>query len=94
MPENSFQRTSQQLLDISPLDFYLWGNLKTVVYSAPSENEGTIHQRIFYACQTLRDSQWSDVSIRALIQVEDVLSICNSTVITLGACIVIVLCQL
>ena len=40
------------------------------------------------------DSQWSDVSMRVLIQVEDVLSICNSTVITLGACIVNVLCQL
>jgi len=40
------------------------------------------------------DSQWSDVSIRALIQVEDVLSICNSTVITLEVCTVKVLCQL
>jgi hypothetical protein len=40
------------------------------------------------------DSQWSDVSMHALIQVEDVLSISNSTVITLGACNVNVLCQL
>jgi len=56
MPANNFQRTSQQLLDISPSDFYLWGNLKTVLHSAPSENQGTIHQRIFYSCQTLRNS--------------------------------------
>jgi hypothetical protein len=40
------------------------------------------------------DSQWSDVSMRALIQVEDDLSICNSTVITLGACLVNVFYQL
>ena len=79
------------------------GNLKRVVYSAPSENGGTIHQRIFMsgkpfatAPEPLKwcDSQWSDVSMRALIQVEDVLRICNSTIITLGACIVNVLCQL
>jgi len=62
MSANSFQRTSQQFLDISPLDFYLLGNLKTVVYSAQSENEETIHQCNFYPCQTLRNlsgtSEW------------------------------------
>jgi hypothetical protein len=50
----SFRGTAQQLLDISSLDFYLWGNLKPLGYSALIENEETLHQRIFYVCHTIR----------------------------------------
>jgi hypothetical protein len=38
----------------SPLDFYLWGNLKARMYSAAIENEEKFDQRIFDACQTIR----------------------------------------
>ena len=30
-----FSKYSKQLVDLSPLDFYLWGTFKTLVYSAP-----------------------------------------------------------
>lgn len=36
-------------------EFYLWGHLKATMYSAPIENEETIHQRIFYASLTTGD---------------------------------------
>jgi hypothetical protein len=39
--------------DLTHLDFYLWGHLKTLVYSGPIENEETLHQHIFYDCQTI-----------------------------------------
>jgi hypothetical protein len=40
------------LPDLNPLDFYLWGHLKTFVYAAPIDNEGALHHRIVDACQT------------------------------------------
>jgi hypothetical protein len=55
--------------------------IRTQVYSAPIQNEQTLHQLILYACQTIRSypgplKLWGkDVSVRALI-LEDSLSIC------------------
>jgi len=40
---------------LSLLAFYLWVNLKPLVYSAPIENEKTLNQRIVYACQNIRN---------------------------------------
>jgi hypothetical protein len=42
-------------LDLNPLDFYLWGHLKTLVHAAPFDNEETLHRRIVDACQTIRN---------------------------------------
>jgi hypothetical protein len=39
--------------DLSPLDLYLWGHQKSLVYSAPVDNEETFHHRIADACQTI-----------------------------------------
>jgi len=39
--------------DLSPLDFYLWRDLKTVAYWATTKNKDTLRQHIFYACQTI-----------------------------------------
>jgi hypothetical protein len=50
----SFQGTAQQHVDLSPLDFYLWGLLIILVYSAPIENEEQLHC-IFYTCQTIHN---------------------------------------
>jgi len=33
--------------------FFLWGHLKPLVYSARIENEGTLFQLVFYACQAI-----------------------------------------
>jgi hypothetical protein len=40
--------------DFNPLDFYLWGYLKILVYAAPVDKEETLHRRIVDACQTIR----------------------------------------
>jgi hypothetical protein len=37
--------TDQQRVDMNPLDFFVWGHLKTLVYSGRIENEETLHQR-------------------------------------------------
>jgi hypothetical protein len=41
------------LSDFNPLDFYLWGHLKTLVYAAPVDNKEALHNRIVDACQTI-----------------------------------------
>jgi hypothetical protein len=40
--------------DLIPLDFYLWGHLKTLVYAAPVDNEEALYHSIVDACQTIR----------------------------------------
>jgi hypothetical protein len=40
--------------DLNPLDFYVWGHLKTLVYAASVDNEEALHHRIVAACQTIR----------------------------------------
>jgi hypothetical protein len=39
--------------DFNPLDFYLWGHVKTLVYASPFDNEETFHYRIVDTCQTI-----------------------------------------
>jgi hypothetical protein len=43
------------LPDLNPLDFYLWGHVKTIVYTSPVDNEEALHHRIVDACQTIRN---------------------------------------
>jgi hypothetical protein len=54
MSANRFRGTAQQRVNLNPLDFYLWGHLKSPVYTAPFEDE-IFHEHIFDACQTLRN---------------------------------------
>jgi hypothetical protein len=49
MSADSFRGTVQQCVNFSPLDFYLWGHLKTLAYLAAIEIDGTL-QPIFHAC--------------------------------------------
>lgn len=77
----------------------------------PIGNEETSHQRIFDVCQTADNRPgtfercvipWSDVPTGALIQVQDILSICfepwldnkKPTVVKLGTCILSAFCEL
>jgi hypothetical protein len=64
--------------ELSPLDFSV-ETLKTLLFSPPFGNEETLHQRIFCACQIIRnrpgtfergDSPCLEVSVCALFQVE------------------------
>jgi hypothetical protein len=85
--------------------------LKTLVDSAPIENEETLHHSFLLPVKPIAaapepftwcGSPWSHVFMRALIHVEDILSICcallldnkNSTVIKLGTCVISEFCQL
>jgi hypothetical protein len=85
MSDKSFPGTVQQRVDLNPFDFLLWGYLKTLVYSATVENETHFIIAFFMPVKRVSpsprplkvcDSPWSDVSIRALVQVGDILRIC------------------
>lgn len=39
--------------DLTPLDFFLWGYIKSIVYRTPPDNEQELRQRIIAACQTI-----------------------------------------
>ncbi|KAJ4428010.1 hypothetical protein ANN_24024 [Periplaneta americana] len=41
--------------DMSPLDFYLWGRLKSLVYASAAPNVEVLQQRIEHACGIVRD---------------------------------------
>jgi len=85
MSTNSFRSTDLQCVDLNPLDFYLWGHLKTLVYSAPIENEETFTNvlQMYSNYSPLPQDLWkcargprSDMLISTMIHVEDILSIC------------------
>jgi hypothetical protein len=99
----SFQGATKHCGDHSPLELYLWGHLKPVVYSAAIQNVKTRQPRIFYAVKSFAiaprplesySSRSSKVSIRTSIQVEESDVNCyflnnnNSKVIKLKTCIV------
>jgi hypothetical protein len=39
--------------DLNPLDSYLWGHLKTLVYATPLDNKEALHHRTVDASQTI-----------------------------------------
>ena len=39
--------------DLTPLDFFLWGNVKNDVYSLPIENENHLRERIIASCRSI-----------------------------------------
>ena len=44
--------------DLSPSNFYLWGQIKTSVYSAIIENKERFHQRIFLCLSNYSQPPW------------------------------------
>jgi hypothetical protein len=45
---------SARSLDFTPLDFFLWGHLKSLVYEIPVQTEVELRQRIIHARETIR----------------------------------------
>jgi hypothetical protein len=41
--------------DLTPLDFYLWGHLKTVVYATTVNDAVDLWEHVQNACQVIRD---------------------------------------
>lgn len=42
--------------DLTPMDFYLWGHLKTLVYSSPVDTREELLQRITFHCDVIRNN--------------------------------------
>lgn len=42
--------------DLTPMDFYLWGHLKTLVYSSPVHTREELLQRITFHCDVIRNN--------------------------------------
>jgi hypothetical protein len=64
MSVNSFQVASQQRFNLRPLDGYLGGHLKTLMYTAPIQNEEALHQNIFDAGPAIRKRSWNFERLR------------------------------
>ena len=74
----SYQYTSaNNVLTPIVLDFSLWGQVKLVLCSSQTENEHTLHQRNFYACQTVRDLSGTSGVLRQ-VMIRSVLACCYS----------------
>ena len=54
--------------DITPLDFFLWGHLKTVVYADPPVNLADLKNKILVACNNLTESQIMSATNRGCLQ--------------------------
>lgn len=44
------------LPDANPLDFFIWGYLKQLVYASPVNNVQELRERVQNACQTIRSN--------------------------------------
>jgi hypothetical protein len=79
MSEKGFRGSTQQPVDFSPLEYVCGDTKKTLVYSDPIKNPFVLTICVavepFQPLKLCR-SQWSDASMYALIQVEDILNIC------------------
>ena len=40
--------------DLTPLNFFLWGHIKTLIYTSPSDSEVDLIARIVEAAATLK----------------------------------------
>jgi hypothetical protein len=85
----AFQKESQPVA-FSLLDFYMWRHLKAFLYSALYKNEDKLQQHIFMSVKPFAttlgslkvcNSPWSDMFKSALIQLEDILSICSEMIL-------------
>ena len=47
------QPWSPRSSDLNPLDYFLWGHLKSLVYTTPIENENDLRNRIVASCEAI-----------------------------------------
>lgn len=54
--------------DLNPLDFFLWGHLKTVVYADPPTNLQNLKEKITRACNELTEAQIAAATSREFLR--------------------------
>jgi len=54
--------------DLTPLDYFLWGHLKTVVYANPPTNLIDLKQKIIAACNQLTEGQISSATNKEFLR--------------------------
>ncbi|KYN31570.1 hypothetical protein ALC56_14068 [Trachymyrmex septentrionalis] len=42
--------------DLNPLDYFLWGHQKSLVYTTPIENENDLRNQIVASCEAIRNT--------------------------------------
>ena len=57
--------------DMTPLDFFLWGFVKELVYQTPIENEQDLRNRIGEACRSITPQMLARVRRSFLRRVEE-----------------------
>jgi hypothetical protein len=57
---------------MNPLEFYLWGHLKTIVYAAPIDKKEALHHCTVDACQVTRNYpgifEWMQLSMMRCVE--------------------------
>ena len=78
--------------DLNPLDFYIWGHLKSIVYSFPIIAVAELQQRNDDACEMIREclkefrtQWWEEYSVAPRCKDNILKTICN----TLQACTIL-----
>lgn len=54
--------------DLNPIDFYVWGHLKSLVYAQPIPDIETLRQRIIDSCNTIRNQPGIFERVRGSMQ--------------------------
>jgi hypothetical protein len=63
--------------DLTPLDYFLWGHLKTVVYANPPTNLIDLKQKIIAACNQLTEGQISSATNKEFLRRTEACLNCN-----------------
>lgn len=54
--------------DLNPIDYYVWGHLKSLVYAQPIPDIETLRQRIIDSCNTIRNQPGIFERVRGSMQ--------------------------
>ncbi|PSN42861.1 hypothetical protein C0J52_16195 [Blattella germanica] len=63
-------------LDLTPLDFYIWGHLKNVVYHRRPATLATLREEIEAACAAIAEDTFANALRSVLMQMVNILRTC------------------